>query len=83
MIDFCRKFLQELSYYRYNISKSYCFDMVLAKDLEHSFVLHVDVETFDVRLTASSKVLPSALLHVDCVLSVYLLTGQCLGILHY
>ena len=83
MIDVCRKFLPELSYYRYNISNSYCFDMVLAKDLEHSSVLHVDVETFDVRLTASSKVLPSTLLHMDYVLSVYWLTGQCFGILRY
>jgi hypothetical protein len=44
MIDVCRKFLPELSYHRYNISNDYSFDMVLAKDPEHSSVLHVDVD---------------------------------------
>jgi hypothetical protein len=65
-----------------NISNNYCFDMVLAKDPEHSSVLCVDVETCDFRLTASSKFLPSTLLHMDYVLTVYLLTGQCFGILY-
>ena len=83
MIDVCKKFLPELSYRRYNISNNYCFDMVLDKDPEHSSVLCVDVETFDFRLTASSKFLPLALLHTDYVVSVYLTTGQCFGILQY
>jgi hypothetical protein len=56
--------------------------MVLAKDPEHSSVLRVDVETFNFRLIASSEFFPSTLLHMDYVLSVYLLTGQCFGILH-
>jgi hypothetical protein len=56
--------------------------MVLATDPEHSLVVHVDVETFDFRLTASSQFLPCTLLHMDYALSVYLLTGQCFGILH-
>jgi hypothetical protein len=50
---------------RVNISNNYCIDMVLAEHPEHSPVLRVDVETFDVRLTASSKFLPSTLLHMD------------------
>jgi hypothetical protein len=83
MIDVCRKFLPELSYCSYNIRNNYCFDLVLAEDPEDSSVLCVNVETFDVMLTASSKVLPSTLLRMDYVVSVYLLTGQCFGVLHY
>jgi hypothetical protein len=82
MIDVCRKFLSEPSYRRHNISNDYSFDMVLAKDREHSSVLRVDVETFDFRLTASSKFLPSTLLHMDYALCAYLLTGQCFGSSH-
>jgi hypothetical protein len=57
--------------------------MVLAKDPRHSSVLLVKAVTFDLRLTASSVFLPSALLHMDYVVSVYLTTGQYFGILQY
>jgi hypothetical protein len=39
--------------------------MVLAKNLWHSSVVYVDVETFDIRLRVTSKFLLFQLLHMN------------------
>jgi hypothetical protein len=53
--------------------------MVLAKDPWHYSVVYMDAEAFDIRLRPTSKFLLVQLLHVNCDVSVYQSTGQCLS----
>jgi hypothetical protein len=50
--------------------------MVLAKDPQHSSVLHIDSETFDCRPRAASKSHVSQLLHMEQDVSVYHSTDE-------
>jgi len=62
---------QNSSGHRSNISDHYYFDMMLAKDPSHSFVFHIDAETFDCRLRATRKILLFQLLCNESGSSLY------------
>ena len=52
---------------------------MLAKDPWHSSVVYMDAEAFDIRLRPASKFLLVQILHMNCDVSVYQSTGQCLS----
>jgi hypothetical protein len=52
--------------------------MVLANLINDIPVVYVDAEAFDITLRPTSKFLLVQLLHMNCDVSVYQSTGQCL-----